>query len=150
MNNTKTVSIKLRDVNDGAATLTKREHFAAMTLQGIIAQWSHEDDRAAAKGGESRVKWAARSALEAADALIEALADENATNEQDEIEAEMAVSIRNAIEDSLARNLSMCTVTMVNVANGHKTEMVDLHEVRAMHEATAANLAMVIAELVRR
>ena len=39
---------------------------------------------------------------------------------------------------------------MVNVANGHRTEMVDLHEVKAMHAATVNNLVMVIAELVRR
>lgn len=52
----------------GAQGLTKRELFAAMAMQGIVANTSMIDDL-----NDSAVKWAAKRAVQQADALIEAL-----------------------------------------------------------------------------
>lgn len=52
--------------------------------------------------------------------------------------------VRAVVLDALLRNLSMCSVTLVKMDNGHKTEMLDLQEVRSMLEAAANNLAMVL------
>ena len=59
---------------------------------------------------------------------------------EEETHGEMTTALQNAIEDCLARNLSCLTV---------KDGMVDAQDVKAMHEAAAANLAMAIIELVR-
>jgi hypothetical protein len=67
-------TIDSNDESNGTCGLTKREHFAAMAMQGILS--AHREGNAWLDGNSRPVHQIAESAIRHADALLSALKDQ--------------------------------------------------------------------------